>query len=893
MQPINRFWMALALLFTTQASMAAMITVTTAVDEKNCNSAACGTNTNVHGKGCSLREAMANVANGNNTSYPECAAPTAAGPNTIDLGGLDVQVNGAVDDPNTVSGTPQVHNGSLEFDANVVDATTRGALTIQNGMVSCFTDVTTHAGGRMFHVNAGGDLTLSKVTMHDCEDTELGIAVRTESGTGSNNNSTKLTINNSTFTNIHSTDGSSGGAINHGDGNLTINDSAFTNCQIDDSRQTSGAHDASGGAIAIGNVVSGTLAQIYNTAFTNNTAKTNGGAIQLTSTDSIVIVNGAFTNNTANGDTFNSGNAEVGGGAIYAANTENSGQVTSSFLIINSLFTLNSAPKGTGGAILVSGGNLTYGTSLAAAPGAIGIGNGSAMTPPYPTNIPGGVFSTNFLSNSAGGSWNGAPADTRAGAGGAIFASGNLAVLDSSFISNSSSNGSGGGIALYGASSLFSGANTTFNGNSAKVNGGAIANLQNTGQNFDPKMTLTNDTISGNSASVTGGGAIYNGTAQADVVVSNTILASSSAGGNCAPGNSITDQTHNLQFGSGTDCGATMTVGNPLLAGAAPLAGIGFNFQVAVMKLNAGSAASGTGDPATCTGQPIYNLDAILNPASPRPQGKPNCDIGAYESAIVPDLTIAKSHTGNFTRGDVGDTYTITVSNGGTDFTSGTVTVTDTLPAGLTATGISGTNWNCVLGTLACTRSDALANGSSYEVITLTVDVVGNAAAQVTNSVTVAGGGEVDASNDTASDPTTVLASDLTIAKSHSDPFTQADMADTYTITVTNSGAGSTSGTVTVTDVLPVGLTATMITGTGWACTLATLTCTRSDALASGASYPVITLTVSVAANAAAQVTNSATVAGGNESNTANDTVNDLTNISPKTPVTLQSFEVD
>ena len=111
---------------------------------------------------------------------------------------------------------------------------------------------------------------------------------------------------------------------------------------------------------------------------------------------------------------------------------------------------------------------------------------------------------------------------------------------------------------------------------------------------------------------------------------------------------------------------------------------------------------------------------------------------------------------------------------------------------------------------------------------------------------------------------------------------------------MTNSGAGSTSGLVTVTDALPAGLTATMITGTGWACTLATLTCTRSDVLAgSGASYAVITLTVSVAANAAAKVTNNATVSGGNESNTGNDTVPDVTNINPKTPVTLQSFEVD
>jgi hypothetical protein len=58
------------------------------------------------------------------------------------------------------------------------------------------------------------------------------------------------------------------------------------------------------------------------------------------------------------------------------------------------------------------------------------------------------------------------------------------------------------------------------------------------------------------------------------------------------------------------------------------------------------------------------------------------------------------------------------------------------------------------------------------------------------------------------------------------------------------------------------------------------LTCTRADALASGASYPAITLTVNVASNAASSVTNIVTVAGGNEISTANDTFTDLTTIS-------------
>src|SRR5205085_511104 len=70
----------------------------------------------------------------------------------------------------------------------------------------------------------------------------------------------------------------------------------------------------------------------------------------------------------------------------------------------------------------------------------------------------------------------------------------------------------------------------------------------------------------------------------------------------------------------------------------------------------------------------------------------------------VADLTVAKTHTGNFTQGQTGATYTITVSNAGPGPTSSTVTVVDTLPTGLTATAISGTGWTCTLATLICTR---------------------------------------------------------------------------------------------------------------------------------------------------------------------------------------------
>ena len=120
-----------------------------------------------------------------------------------------------------------------------------------------------------------------------------------------------------------------------------------------------------------------------------------------------------------------------------------------------------------------------------------------------------------------------------------------------------------------------------------------------------------------------------------------------------------------------------------------------------------------------------------------------------------PDLTLTKAHPGNFTKNHVA-AYTITVSNVGTAATAGTVTVTDTLPAGLTATVLDGPGWSCTLGTLTCTRGDALGDGDTYPPITLTVTVAATTPPSVINTATVSGGGDVNLLNNTATDTTKV-----------------------------------------------------------------------------------------------------------------------------------------
>ena len=116
----------------------------------------------------------------------------------------------------------------------------------------------------------------------------------------------------------------------------------------------------------------------------------------------------------------------------------------------------------------------------------------------------------------------------------------------------------------------------------------------------------------------------------------------------------------------------------------------------------------------------------------------------------------------------------------------------------------------------------------------------------------------------------------LSVTSSHLGRFVLGETGAAYTITVTNAGPGPTVGTVTVADALPAGLAATAISGSGWSCSLAALTCERSDALAAASSYPAITLTVSVTASSPGSVTNHVSVLGGGSPAAAG---NDLTSI--------------
>lgn len=197
-----------------------------------------------------------------------------------------------------------------------------------------------------------------------------------------------------------------------------------------------------------------------------------------------------------------------------------------------------------------------------------------------------------------------------------------------------------------------------------------------------------------------------------------------------------------LAYPSNTTSGGSL---NPInLAGFADLQAVGPGTNVTFRVVNYGGGPSGTWYFFDVSNSTALDF-AVSGTVSPIPTNHP-------------DLVVSLSHAGSFRQGDGGDIYTITVTNNGNATTFGAVNIADTLPAGLSATSLSGAGWTANLGSLTCSRSENLAPGSGYPPITLVVNVATNAGNSLTNIAIVSGGGETNTANNTASDPTVVVA---------------------------------------------------------------------------------------------------------------------------------------
>ncbi len=165
-----------------------------------------------------------------------------------------------------------------------------------------------------------------------------------------------------------------------------------------------------------------------------------------------------------------------------------------------------------------------------------------------------------------------------------------------------------------------------------------------------------------------------------------------------------------------------------------------------------GGVALGAATPVT---DPVSVISAIVLGA-----GAQSVNNNFGEIGDSPDMLVSKSHSpAKFTVNNVG-TYTFTVRNAGQRNSTGTYTVSDRLPPGLTlASTPSGTGWTCTgaagASSFSCTGSTVVnagaINAQTFEA-KIAVSAAAAAASPAQNVVLVDGGGEYDARRPTTAE---------------------------------------------------------------------------------------------------------------------------------------------
>ena len=699
-----------------------------------------------------------------------------------------------------------------------------------------------------------------------------------------------FTITGVTVTGGSSNDGFGGGAIiAGGPGNaLTL-----SNCAVNGNTSTSSSTPKGGGIEYSG----GGVLSVNNCSFSNNAAGTAannlgvGGAIDYFLANNVgaagqgglIITNSTFTSNTAGA--INSG---AGGAiAIRIATT----QVPSTLTVTNNTFTsnvANAAASGHGGAVMVNSAhpvtlrfNRFFNNSASGAGSGVYQPTGSGSVTDATENWWGcNAGPGNAGCNSVGGDTAGVTVAPRLVLSHTPAAStllqGNSTTLTASFLTDSA----GSAVSAANLSALI-GKSIAFN----SATRGTLSNIQTTVQsNGTATATFTAGTTAADCGAGGANAVFDNESLPASITIQClsdlTATLANNVSGSVQSGQSWTWTATIANGGSGA---ANFSTGQTVFSANLPnSANISYGAPTS-SNPNVACSINGTKD-LVCNASAALSLavgssftvsfsataNALGSYAVPRTSGTCNVDpnnlvteSNEANNACSNTVTVGKANTTTTIASDTPDpsvvgqavtvNYSVAVSAPGTGTPTGNVTVSD--------------------GTDSCTGTVAAGQ------CTITFTSAGPKTLTATYSGDSNFNGSVSATETHTVNIPLVL--NLAVLKSHSGNFSQGQSGAQYTIAVSNVGTAAANDTVTVVDNLPSGLTATAITGSGWNCTLSTLTCDRSDALAAGNSYPNITLTVDVAANAPASVTNSASVSISGDGNAADNTSNDPTTIGP------------
>lgn len=343
----------------------------------------------------------------------------------------------------------------------------------------------------------------------------------------------------------------------------------------------------------------------------------------------------------------------------------------------------------------------------------------------------------------------------------------------------------------------------------------------------------------------------------------------------------------NLSYASatGATCGAVGQVVT-CTGGALTASGVGRTASFSVTVNVSGGYGGGT----------ISNTGTVSVPGGTTdPNANNNSSTDATNVVVQTDISITKTHTGNFTAGDNG-VFTITVSNAGPSSTiAGGLTVTDTLDSDFAYVSATGTGWTCNNSgdTVSCDYSGVVTAGNSAPAITLTVLVDSIAKGSATNVAEESSTTPDPTGNSTSTDTVTIDSdADLAIVKTHVGSAFVAGQQQQYAFSVTNAGPSADAPSYTITDTLPAGVTFVgTAAGSAASCSAVgqAVTCTGGE-IAVGDPAQVTTIDVAISGSATGTINNTAVIApaaGTTDSNSSNNTSNDSVSVEPNADLAI------
>ncbi len=551
-----------------------------------------------------------------------------------------------------------------------------------------------------------------------------------------------------------------------------------------------------------------------------------------------------------------------------------------------------------------------YGSKLVNAVASGGIGSVENTVEGYP----GGSRARGAPGNAGGGGADGAPAGTNnnqynsGGGGGGNYAAGGVGGRPWNYpLVDSGGRGGGGYVGTTAFNRIFLGGG----GGAGGTNDGTADNNA-----YGNNGIACADTGGHCSSGASGGGIVIlraqsvTGTGVIDVRGANGYNVQNDAAGGGGAGGSVI--IHSVEGGSavidasGGD-GGNAWAGNQTNAANrhGPGGGGGGGFIAFSPSSMSVTTTINGGTPGYTTNGTTDNYGAFGNQGGIASFQSPNVPGTLPGASCAVDLRLTKSNGVNIVNAGGQTTYTLTASNVGASPTTGTVTIVDKLPQGVTIpagslplTGANAANWSCsgAAGSrlITCTSATAIpAAGSSVFGVTVNIGLLSATGPTATNKAKIGGGG--DPLNSTAPTEAAVdactgnqspagCALDVDAVNSPLLSLTNTDNTDvvlaggttTYTLTVNNVGNAPTAGTVTVVNALPTGMAytgAASFTSGVFSCSYTSssnsVSCTTSSVIAAGASA-AISLPVSIASTAPSALVNLASVGGGSDSSKPN-----------------------